>query len=162
MAGLIVNNIAYNWSMIQLISNELGEDGSGVVLQGVSAIKWKKSREVKPNYGLSGKQVSRGLGNEVCTASITMDYATQVFLRANLNSLMELGAFDLVIQFADPVSVAAAQGFVPGDDNSSWVTETITLKNCFFSEDGFESQTDDDDIKQEFDLHPLKILISST
>ena len=89
-----VNNIAYNWSMVQLISTELGEDGTTQVLQGVSGIKWNKRRDVKPNYGRHGKQVSRGLGNEVCTASITMDYATQVLLRAGLNSLKELGSFD--------------------------------------------------------------------
>ena len=158
MAGFEVNNIAYNWSMVQLISTELGEDGTAQVLQGVSGIKWSKRREVKPNYGRHGKQVSRGLGNEVCTASMTMDYATQVLLRAGLNSLKELGAFDLVVQFADPIG---GVGYVPGaSGGSSWVTEKIILKGCFFNEDGMESQTDDDSITKEFDLNPFDIEIA--
>lgn len=152
-----VNNIAYNWSMVQLISTELGEDGTAQVLQGVSGLDWEKKRDVKPNYGRGGKQVSRGLGNEVCTAKITMDYATQVLLRAGLNSLMELGSFDLVVQFADPIG---GVGYVPGDDSSSWVTETITLKGCFFNRDGFSSKTDDDSITEDFDLNPFDIQIS--
>ena len=152
-----VNNIAYNWSMVQLISTELGEDGTTQVLQGVSGIKWNKRRDVKPKYGRHGKQVSRGLGNEVCTASITMDYATQVLLRAGLNSLKELGSFDLVVQFADPIG---GVGYVPGNDESSWVTETITLKGCFFNEDGMESQADDDNITKEVDLNPFDIDIA--
>jgi hypothetical protein len=161
-----VNNIAYNWTMIQLISPELAGANSGgnpTILQGVSAIKWNKKREVKPNYGLNGKQVSRGLGNEVCTASITMDYATQKLLRAGVKSLMEIGSFDLVINFADPINQSEnAQDYVPGDatNPSAWTSEKVTLKGCFFNEDGFESQNDDDNITKEFDLNPFDIEIS--
>ena len=38
------------------------------------------------------------------TASITMDYATQQLLRSVYGSLLEIGEFDLIISFANPMA----------------------------------------------------------
>ena len=90
--------------MITLSSTALGIDEGSTTLEGVSAIKWSKKRKVESNYGMGGRPVSRGFGNITYTASITMDYATQQLLRSVYGSLLEIGEFDLIISFANPVS----------------------------------------------------------
>lgn len=157
--AVLINNVAYNWTMIQLVSEELtgSPNGNPEILQGVSAIKWNKKRDVKVNYGLNGKAVSRGLGNKVCTASITMDYATQKALRAGLDSLMEIGQFDLVVSFADPITEGGDELLT--NSVADWTSETVRLVGCFFNEDGLDSKTDDDTIEMEFDLNPFDIEI---
>ncbi|MFR9543325.1 MAG: hypothetical protein SNH27_14890, partial [Rikenellaceae bacterium] len=112
-------------------------------------IKWNKARKIESNYGIGGKPVSRGFGNLSYTASITMDYATQQTLRSAYGSLMDIGEFDLIISFANPMA---------SDD---WTTTTVTLKGCIFSEDGMESSQDDTNITKEFDLNPFDIEIGS-
>lgn len=149
---MIVNNVAYSWSMIELTAPGLtgSNDANPIILSGVSALKWNIKKNVKTNYGLGGEPVNRGFGNREYTASITMDYNTQVQLRALKGSLMNLGEFDLVISFANEL----------GTDD--WTTETITLKGCLFTEDGMEVQQDDTNIVKEFDLNPFKIIPSTS
>ena len=148
----IVNNVAYSWAMIELTAPALtgSANANPTILQGVSAVKWNIRRNVKTNYGLGGEPVNRGFGNREYTASITMDYNTQVQLRALKGSLMELGEFDLVVSWANEL----------GTDD--WTTETVTLKGCLFTEDGMEAGQDDTSITKEFDLNPFKIEISTT
>lgn len=148
----IVNNVAYSWAMIELTLPALtgSNNANPTILQGVSGIKWNIKRNVKTNYGLGGEPVNRGFGNREYTASITMDYNTQVQLRALKGSLMALGEFDLVISFANEL----------GTDD--WTTETVTLEGCLFTEDGMEASQDDTNITKEFDLNPFKITPSTT
>lgn len=148
----IVNNVAYSWAMIELTAPALTGSGSAnpTILQGVSGIKWNIKRNVKTNYGLGGEPVNRGFGNREYTASITMDYNTQVQLRALRGSLMALGEFDLVVSWANEL----------GTDD--WTTETVTLKGCLFTEDGMEANQDDTNITKEFDLNPFKIVPSTS
>lgn len=96
---------------------------------------------------MGGRPVSRGFGNITYTASITMDYATQQMLRSTYGSLMDIGEFDLIVSFANPMA------------SDNWATTSITLKGCIFSEDGMESQQDDTNITHEFDLNPFDIVI---
>lgn len=145
----VINNVAYSWSMITLASTALAVDEGSTVLEGVSGIKWSKKRKIESNYGMGGRPVSRGFGNITYTASLTMDYATQQGLRSTYGSLMDIGEFDLIVSFANPMS---------SDD---WTTSTVTLKGCIFNEDGMESQQDDVNITHEFDLNPFDIVISS-
>lgn len=149
---MIVNNVAYSWSMIELTAPGLtgSNDANPIILQGVSGIKWNIKKNVKTNYGLGGEPVNRGFGNREYTASITMDYNAQVQLRALKGTLMNLGEFDLVISFANEL----------GTDD--WTTETVTLKGCLFTEDGMEAQQDDTNITKEFDLNPFKIILSTS
>jgi len=146
----VINNVAYSWAMIELTAPALtgSTNSNPTILEGVTAIKWNKKRNVKLNYGLGGNPVNRGFGNMEPTASITMDYNTQVQLRALAGSLMEIGEFDLVISFANEL----------GTEN--WTTETVTLKGCMFNEDGFEAAQDDTTLTKEFDLNPFDIVIA--
>lgn len=149
---MIVNNVAYSWSMVQLTSSTLAGSANAnpEVLQGVSAIKWNIRRNTKVNYGLGGEPVNRGFGNHEYTASITMDYNTQVQLRGERSSLSDIGEFDLIVSFANEM----------GTEN--WKTETVTLKGCMFTEDGLEVSQDDTNITKEFDLNVFKIEVSQT
>ena len=149
---MIVNNVAYSWSMVQLTAPALtgSANANPIILSGVSAVKWNIEHKVETNYGLGGQPVNRGFGNTVYTASITMDYNTQVQLRALKGSLMNLGEFDLVISFANDL----------GSDD--WVEETITLQGCLFNEDGMEVSQDDANITKEFNLNPFKIVPSTS
>ena len=164
MAGIVINNVAYNWAMVQIASEDLtgNTDINPTILQGVSALSWNKKREVKNNYGLGGNCVSRGFGNKVCEAKITMDYHTQDLLRNGAASLMDIGQFDLIVSFADPVTSTgvSTSGTDPGN-GEGWTTQTITLKGCIFNEDGMDSQQDDDNITEEFDLNPFDIVIGN-
>ncbi|BFK46640.1 hypothetical protein [Alistipes sp. i18-0019-D1] len=146
----IINNVAYSWSMITLSSTALGIDEGSTTLEGVSGIKWSRKRKIESNYGLGGKPVSRGFGNIVYEASITMDYNTQQTLRSIYGSLCDIGEFDLIVSFANPLA---------SDD---WTTTTITLKGCIFDEDAMESQQDDTNITHEFQLHPFDIQIGNS
>lgn len=146
----IINNVAYSWAMIELTAPALAgsPNANSAILAGVTSIKWNRTRNIKLNYGLGGRPVNRGFGNIEPSASITMDYNTQVQLRALAGSLTALGEFDLVISFANEL----------GTEN--WTTETVTLKGCIFNEDGMEASQDDTTITKEFDLNPFDIILS--
>lgn len=148
---MTINNVAYSWSQIELTSSALTGSASAnpVILQGVSAISWNIKKNMQVNYGLGGEPVNRGFGNHEYTAKITMDYNTQVQLRALQGSLMQLGEFDLIISFANEL----------GTDD--WTTETVTLQGCVFNEDGMDAKQDDTNITKEFDLNPFKIVLST-
>lgn len=145
----IVNNVSYSWAMIQLSAPALTGVGGSAVLNGVSAIKYSIKQNIKDNYGLGGRKIGRGFGNIETSASITMDYNTQVELRNMCGSLRNLGEFDLVVSFGNFVG----EGEI--------TEETVTLKGCIFDEDGFEANQDDTNLTHEFDLHPYDIIISS-
>lgn len=147
----IINNVAYSWAMIELTAPALTGDGNSnsMILQGVSGIKWNIKRNIQTNYGLGGEPVNRGFGNREYTASITMDYNTQVQLRALKGTLMALGEFDLIVSWANELGT------------SNWTTETVTLKGCLFNEDGMEANQDDTNLTKEFELNPFKIVLST-
>lgn len=148
---MIINNVAYSWAMVQLTSLALtgSANPNSIILQGVTAIKWNKKKKVETNYGLGGEPVNRGFGNTEYTAQITMDYNTQVQLRALRGSLMALGEFDLVLSFVNEFN------------SQDFSTETVTLKGCLFNEDGMEVSQDDTNITKEFELNPFKIELST-
>lgn len=149
---MTINNVAYSWSLVQLTSPALtgSSDANPTILIGVSALKWNIEHKVETNYGLGGEPVNRGFGNTTYTASITMDYNTQVQLRALGGSLMNLGEFDLIVSFSNEM----------GSDD--WTEETVTLKGCLFNEDGLEVSQDDTNITKEFNLNPFKIVCSTS
>ena len=136
--------------MIRITIPALDITEDSTIMQGVSAIKWNKTRKMENNYGLGGNTIGRGFGNKTCEASITMDYNTVSQLRALAGSLMDLGEFDLIISFTNIYA------------GSDWSAETVTLKGCVFNEDGMESQQDDTNITKEFNLNPIDILTGSS
>lgn len=148
---MIINNVAYSWAMIELTAPALtgSNNANPTILQGVSGIKWEIKQKVETNYGLGGEPANRGFGNTEYTASITMDYNTQVQLRALGGSLRNLGEFDLILSFSNAL----------GTDD--WTTEVVTLKGCLFNEDGMDAKQDDTNITKEFNLNPFKIVLSS-
>ena len=55
---------------ISIPALDISEDST--IMQGVSEIKWNKTRKVENNYGIGGNAINRGFGNKTCTASITV------------------------------------------------------------------------------------------
>lgn len=152
-----INDVAYSWSMIQLTSPGLtgSNDANASILSGVTAINWNIQRNTSVNYGLGGRPVNRGFGNIAYTAQITMDYNAISQIRGAYPSLLDLGEFDLVISFANPV-VGAADAAAAAEDLQ---THTVVLKQCFFNEDGMDVSQDDTTITKTFDLNPFSINI---
>ena len=61
----LINGTSYSWSNVKL-------NLFGIVVVGVTAIKYKKKQEKTNNYGAGVVPVSRGYGNEEYEASITL------------------------------------------------------------------------------------------
>lgn len=57
----VINNVAYSWSMITLASTALGIDEGSTTLEGVSGIKWNKTRKIESNYGLGRQAGFKGI-----------------------------------------------------------------------------------------------------
>lgn len=60
----IINNVAYSWSMIRISIPALDISEDSTIMQGVSEIKWNKTRKVENNYGIGGNAINRGFGNK--------------------------------------------------------------------------------------------------
>jgi len=146
----IINNVSCSWSQIRLTIPSIAgsTNDNPTILNGVSAIKWNSAQKTEKNYGLGGKAIGRGFGNIVDTASITLDHNTQMTLRALAGggSLRNLGEFDVIISWVNDFSI----------DN--YEEETVTLKGCFFNEDGMDAAQDSTSITKEFDLNPFEIV----
>lgn len=145
-----INHVAYSWSMIQLKISNSGSvtdaGGESGVLIDCTAINYETQRKSEDIYGLGGQPRSRGFGNVTYTANIELPYATQVNLRnmSENGTLLGLGNFDLIVSFCNDL----AQDMNP---------ETVTLKDCFFSEGGMDAKQDDTSITRSFNLHPYRI-----
>lgn len=134
----LINGRAYDWSMIEF---NFSFTSSSQQVYGIKAIKWNRNRKVESNYGVGSQPISRGYGNWTYSASIDLDYATQVAFQevSPDGTLMGLGEFDLIVHFAHP------------EDGR---TVTTTIHKCIFSEDVMEANQDDTDLHYEFQLNP--------
>ena len=74
----LINGRAYDWSMIEI---NFGFASSSEAIYGIKAVKWERKRKVESNYGIGSQPISRGYGNWTYTASIELDYATQVMFQ---------------------------------------------------------------------------------
>lgn len=135
--------------MIKLTSYGLtgNNNTNDIILSGVTGIKWNRKWNIETNYGLGGLPASRGYGNWEFTASITMDYGTQVQLRSTYGSLIGIGEFDLTIDFANVTGT------------SDFTSHNVELLGCVFNEDGMEASQNDTNMTKEFDLNPFNIKV---
>lgn len=139
-----INHVSCSWSMIELQIPKLGQD----LLITASAINYNAEKQVETNYGLGGQPVGRGIGKSTYEASITLPIETIIQLRNlennDTHTLMGLGSFDIIISWQTTLTAGAP-------------TETVTLKDCFFSEAGMDADTDATAIKKEYKLNPYRI-----
>ena len=70
----IINNVAYSWSMIRISIPALDISEESTIMQGVSEIKWNKTRKVENNYGIGGNAINRGFGNKPLLQWITIPF----------------------------------------------------------------------------------------
>ena len=60
--------------------------------------------------------------------------------------LVGLGSFDVIVSWVDDLSAGLG------------TNHTITLKDCFFNEDGLEANQDDTNLIKELELNPFRIV----
>lgn len=147
MDKILINDVEYGWGQIRIASPALGIEENGEVIFGVTAISWNKKRDTVKLYGLGSKAKKRGFGNWECEASITFRTSVQIALRGTLNTLMELGEFDIIVNFDSEFETEDA---VVGNN-------TVVLKGCMFSEDGFDAKQGDMEAEKTFDLNVMDI-----
>lgn len=148
MDKIKINNVEYGWTQVRISSPQLGISEDGEILTGVTAISWNKTRETTRLHGMGKKYVARGFGHEVCEASITFRTSVQLALRGILNSLMELGEFDLIITFDSEFET----------EDAAVGNNTVTIKGCVLNEDGFDAKVGDTEAEKAFDLNPMDII----
>lgn len=90
----LVNGQAYSWA--QIACNILGTD-----VAGITAISYSETQDKQDNYGAGTRPVSRGYGNVVATASITLEMAEVQALQniAPGRNIMEIPAFDIIVSY---------------------------------------------------------------
>lgn len=149
MAKIKINNVEYGWSQVRFSAGtDLGIEENSPILAGVTAVNWNKKRIVEPVYGVGHRPIGRGIGNTEMEASITFLTSVQIALRGQLNTLMELGEFDLIVSFE---SEFESEDAVIGNN-------TVILKGCLFNEDGFEAKQGDTSAEKTFELNVLDIV----
>lgn len=90
----LVNGVAYSWVNITFPL-------FGRIVEGITAISYKKKQEKVNNYGRGKKAVSRGRGKEEYEASITIEMKEAEWIKTQANgSLLDLKPFDVPVVFS--------------------------------------------------------------
>lgn len=122
----LINGKAYEWADIRLIL-------FGIPVAGITAISYSDKQEMENNYGAGSLPVSRGYGNVMCEASITLESneVEAITAQAPNGRLQEISEFDVVVSYL-PV------GGLP---------VTHTLKMCRFMENVRDAKQGDKKIE---------------
>ncbi|MGJ1366046.1 hypothetical protein [Sphingobacterium spiritivorum] len=114
----LINGDAYVWSHIDF-------PVFGTVIQGITAISYKKKQEKTNNYGRGTEPTSRGRGKKEYEGSITVEMKEAEWLRlAAGKSILDIRPFNIPVTFSgDGVNLT-----------------THTLIACEFLENGIETE----------------------
>jgi len=140
MAQPMVNGTSYSWSQIELKFQYISQE-----ITGVTNIDYSEEQKTEFNFGANNRPVSRGYGNVVASASVTLHMDDIEAIRSNIPSgnLSELGEFDVLISFLHP-------------DSAKIISHTI--KNCYINENGVSVGQDDTIIEKQLNLNPSHVL----
>ena len=140
MAQPMVNGTSYSWSQIELRFSNIVQE-----ITGVTNIDYSEEQKAEFNFGANNRPVSRGYGNVVASASVTLHMDDIEAIRSNIPSgnLSELGEFDVLISFLHP-------------DSAKIISHTI--KNCYINENGVSVGQDDTIIEKQLNLNPSHVL----
>tara|TARA_R110000765_G_scaffold96266_1_gene181076 strand:- start:26465 stop:26923 length:459 start_codon:yes stop_codon:yes gene_type:complete len=140
MAQPMVNGTSYSWSQIELRFSNIVQE-----ITGVTNIDYSEEQKAEFNFGANNRPVSRGFGNVVASASVTLHMDDIEAIRSNIPSgnLGDLGEFDVVISFLHP-------------DSAKIISHTI--KNCYINENGVSVGQDDTIIEKQLNLNPSHVL----
>jgi len=136
----MVNGTSYSWSQIELRFSNIVQE-----ITGVTNIDYSEEQKAEFNFGANNRPVSRGFGNVVASASVTLHMDDIEAIRSNIPSgnLSELGEFDVLISFLHP-------------DSAKIISHTI--KNCYINENGVSVGQDDTIIEKQLNLNPSHVL----
>jgi len=140
MAQPMVNGTSYSWSQIELRFSNIVQE-----ITGVTNIDYSEEQKAEFNFGANNRPVSRGFGNVVASASVTLHMDDIEAIRSNIPSgnLGDLGEFDVIISFLHP-------------DSAKIISHTI--KNCYINENGVSVGQDDTIIEKQLNLNPSHVL----
>ncbi len=90
----LINGKAHEWADITLVL-------FGVPVAGITAISYKMKQEMENNYGAGNRPVSRGHGNVMPEASITLlaEEVEAITAQAPERNLMAIPEFDVVVAY---------------------------------------------------------------
>ena len=136
----MINGTSYSWSQIEVKINGI----SGTALAGITSIEYQDEQKVEYNYGANDLPISRGHGNVVASASMTLHMDDIEVLRSTTDSgrLSDIGQFDVIVSFNHPQEAKIV---------------THTIKNCVFNENGVSASQDDTIIEKQLNLNPSHI-----
>lgn len=135
----LTNGTAYSWADGVFIVN-------GVPIAEVTAISWKASQEKQNNYGTGSDVISRSRGRKSYEGSITV-------VLSELYSIVQGSPNNNPLELL-PFTVQAT--FVP---EGGGVPVTVSMKNCEFTEYGFDISEGDMSIPVELPVLPGSIKI---
>jgi hypothetical protein len=90
----LINGQAYTWS--QIACNILG-----TTVAGITAISYGEKQDKQDNFGANNRPTSRGRGNKVATASITLEMAEVQALQAIApnRDINDIPPFDIIVSY---------------------------------------------------------------
>jgi len=90
----LVNGVAHSWADIRLVV-------MGIMLSGITNIKYDDEQKMQNNFGAGKYPVSRGYGNVECTAAITIQSEELEALRAAApqGRLQDFPPFDVTVSY---------------------------------------------------------------
>lgn len=114
-------------------------------LAAVSQLNYTVTQAKTNNYGTGTEPVSRGIGAKEysCSMEILKSDIDRLRDASSDNSLLSLPMFDIVVVY-----------------NNGTTIVTDVIKNCEFSDDGYESSQGDTAIKRTYNLTPSHILFN--
>lgn len=156
---LTVNGQTYDWRMISISINiDLGDGSTQTYTPiGVTALNYSQTRDSQWNFGIGGRAVSKGYGNTVAEASITMAaFELQKLKDAMAGNAVTSGQNSRYIQNIPLFNVDVTYNF---DDGT---TKVDRIMQCSFNTDSAGAAQNDMFIQSDISLDPSEIRFGIT
>jgi len=154
-----VNGKTYDWRMISVSINiDLGDGAVNTYIPtGVTSITYSQTRESQWNFGIRGRAISKGYGNTVAEANITMAaFELQSLKDQMVGTAVTTGEESRYIQNIPQFNIDVTYNF---DDGTS---KTDKIMQCSFNTDAGGASQNDMFIQSEINLDPSEIRYGKT
>ena len=134
----MINGVLPSWATIQVLIE-------GVIVTGITDIKYDDSQEIENVYGAGQNPIGRGYGRITCKADITLERSEIESIRKSspTGRLQDIAPFDIVVAFIPVCGSMMA---------------THIIKNCQFLDDGVEAKEGDTKNEKQLNLLPTHII----
>lgn len=110
----------------------------GILIAGITAIKYMDEQDITPVYGAGSRAVSYGMGQVKTEGSITllMEEVVNIVNASVTGRLQDIPMFDIIVSYVD----------------AQLITRVHRLKNCKFKSNVIDTKTGDTSIPVEIPL----------